>query len=411
MTKARKPRNQSALLHHELLLQGRDIIVLTLSEWEGPRRIRQHLTEELIRKGNRVLFVEANFTLAKFIRSWDFDRFFKFRKGYREVKEGLYLVTAPPFVPGGEFSSVVSRFNWWMTRFFARKAMKRLGFRKPILWIYAYNASSAVDTFGEEISLYLCNDAFAQLHGNKFLRQRVTSLERRLVSHVDAVITVSDKLTEEKRLYAKTIATIHHGVDFRLFSESIKPIDTLKFPRPILGYSGVIRHIIDLDLLEFLSIQKPEWTIVMVGPVTESRKGYYDKIRRIEVLPNVHFLGPKSSQDIPGYINQFDVCLLPYIKGEVSSYYSSPLKFFEYLAVGKPVVSTVGPYTFGKDIVSNADDYTGFLDAVAAALKKNTSRAIQRRKSLARNNSWEMRLHVIDTFLKNVAEQKLIPAH
>ncbi len=388
--------------HREPLLQGRDIIVLTLSEWEGPRRIRQHLTEELIRKGNRVLFVEAHFTLAKLFRSWDFNRLFKFREGYREIKKGLYLLAAQPFLPGGEFSPLVSRFNWWVAKFLVRKGLKQLGFSNPVLWIYAYNASSAVHKFGEQLSLYLCNDAFAQLYRNKFLRQRVTTIEKHLMSRVDAVVTVSEKLTEEKKPFAKKIATIHHGVDFHLFSGSVKPIEMLTYPRPLLGYSGVIRHIIDLDLLEYLAVQNPKWVIVMIGPVTESRKEYYDKVRRLESLPNVHFLGPKSPQDLPGYLSQFDICLLPYTRGEVSSYYSSPLKFFEYLATGKPVVSTVGPYAFDNDIVSNADDYSGFADAVASALKKNSLSAIRKRKSLARDNSWEMRFYDIDAFLKHI---------
>ncbi len=399
-----RTKRPAAAARPPVVLRGKDILVLSLSEWEGPRRIRQYLTEELLKHDNRVLFVEANFTWAKFFRTLDFGRLTRYRRGYREVKKNLFVLSAPPFVPAGEFFAGISRFNWGMTRQYIKDAARGLGFRNPILWVYAYNASSVVGTMRESQSLYFCNDAFAPLHASPYLQKKVTALEQSLVSRVDGVLTVSDKLTEEKKPFAKAIGTVYHGVDLVHFEQRLTPPPELRsVRRPILGYSGVVRHIIDLDLLDYVAVQKPEWSIAIVGPVTESGREFYAKVERLKARPNISFLGSKSAKELPPYIQQFDVCLLPYRRGVVSSYYSSPLKFYEYLAAGKPVVSTVGPYSYDKDIILNADDRDQFIAAIAKAVKHHSPAVVRKRRHLAMQNRWETRLLQIDKFFGTIA--------
>jgi UDP-galactopyranose mutase len=281
--------------------------------------------------------------------------------------------------------------------------MKRLGFRDSILWIFAYNADGLIDKLDESVSIYFCNDAFSLLVDSKILQQRVASLERQLLEKVDIVFTVSDKLSAEKSKFHPSVHTIHHGVDDRLFRRVLenpagRPAD-VPSTKPIIGYSGVIRYMLDLGLIRFLAEQKPDWNIVLVGPVAESRSDFYTQIEDLKHRPNVHFLGPKKPEELPLYINSFDVCLLPYVQGEVSSYYAAPLKFFEYLAAGKPVVSTVGPKQYDTDIVSNCTTREETLSAIQEALSKQSPQLIAKRKAIAGENSWEERIRQIDRIL------------
>jgi len=385
---------------------NRDIVIVTLSEWEGPRRIRHHLAVELTKQGNRVLFIEGFYTISKFLKKPDFSKLFRFLQSPREVTKNLFLLSVIPFLPFGEFSSFVSRMNWSVARIFMKRAMKKLGFHDIVLLIFAYNADSLVGHMGEKISVYFCNDAFDKLYKQESLRQKVAALEQRLIKKVDAVITVSEKLTEEKSPFAKKITTIHHGVDYQLFENSPLsgpvPQEFKRIHKPVIGYSGVVRHIIDLDLLDYLATAHPDWSIVIVGPVTESDKRYYEKVEELKKKTNVYFLGAIASDEVPLYINQFDVCILPYTLEEVSTYYAAPLKFYEYLAAGKPVVSTVGPRNLEDFIVLNATTKETFLKGIEKALTMTSTEMIKKRKEVARLNSWSERVNSIADFLSGL---------
>ena len=388
-------------------LKNKDIVIISISDWEGPKRIRQFLSEELARQGNRVLFVESQYTLSKFIQKPSLSRLFRFLSGPRRQADDLYLLATFPFIPGGEFSAGISRTNWNLERSFLRQAMKRLGFHDPILWIFAYNASPLVGKLGESLSLYFCNDAFSLLVDSPALQQRITSLEREVLKKVDVAITVSEKLSEEKSQFHKPVHTVHHGVDYPLFQHTgaPRPVD-VPSGRPVMGYSGVIRYMIDLELIRDLADKKPNWDFVMVGPVSESRSDFYAKIEELKKRPNVHFLGSRRPEDLPAYINAFDVCLLPYVKGEVSTYYAAPLKFYEYLAAGKCVVSTVGPKEYDRDVVINCASAAEVLAGIEEALSRDSAELASKRKEIARLNSWSERVRQIDSIL--AAESKLI---
>jgi glycosyltransferase involved in cell wall biosynthesis len=388
-------------------LKNKDIVIISGSDWEGPKRIRQFLSEELARQGNRVLFVQSQYTLSKFIQKPSLSRGFRFLAGPRKVSENLHLLSTIPFLPGGEFSAGISRTNWNLERSFIRQAMKRLGFRDPLLWLFAYNASPLVGKLGESLSLYFCNDAFSLLVDSPALQHRIAALEREVLETVDVAITVSEKLSAEKSQFHNPVHTVHHGVDYPLFQRSggSRPTD-MPSGRPVMGYSGVIRYMIDLELIRTLADQRPQWDVVMVGPVSESRSGFYAQIEELRKRPNVHFLGSKRPEELPAYINAFDVCLLPYVTGEVSTYYAAPLKFYEYLACGKCVVSTVGPAEYDRDIVINCRSSQEVLTGIEEALGRESDALALKRKRIAEQNSWSERVRQIDAILASRPKTK-----
>jgi glycosyltransferase involved in cell wall biosynthesis len=162
---------------------------------------------------------------------------------------------------------------------------------------------------------------------------------------------------------------------------------------------------IDLDMLAFIADRQPQWSIVLVGPVAESGAEFYSKIQQLKQRPNIHFLGPKRPEDLPAYINTFDVCLLPYVQGEISRYYAAPLKFYEYLAAGRPVVSTVGPRIEDREVVINCASREDVLSAIHEALAQNPA-AAAKRKAIAARNSWTQRVRQIDDILSRLPKRK-----
>jgi hypothetical protein len=108
---ASRPSTQSQKPGTGAFLKNKDIVIISISDWEGPKRIRQFLSEELARQGNRVLFVESQYTLSKFLQKPSLSRALRFLKGPRRLSDNLFLLSTFPFIPGGEFSAGISRTN------------------------------------------------------------------------------------------------------------------------------------------------------------------------------------------------------------------------------------------------------------------------------------------------------------
>ena len=160
-----------------------------------------------------------------------------------------------------------------------------------------------------------------------------------------------------KRTYLiPNAADIDHYREVNL--DNIEPNDNIALiPRPIVGFLGAVEHWIDLDLIEYLAGRLPQYSFVFVGPahVETSRLSRYD---------NVFFLGRKSFDDLPSYIAAFDVCMNPYILDDVASG-CSPLKLYEYMAAGKPIVSVRMPEAEKfVDLVEIADSYKEFAQKI-----------------------------------------------
>ncbi len=392
-------------------LTNKDIVIVVVEDWDGPWRHYHKLADELVREGNRVLFVEAYSSWYKFLRKPDFERFFRFLKGARKKREGLWLVAPPSRFPGDEFSPLISRINWFMARLSIRRAIKQLGFKDSILWLYSHHAGSLVGNLDESLSLYFCGDHFPGFFRQSWLRRRVAETERKTIQNVDVVITVSETLTRDKSKYGRACYTVDHGTEFHRYAKAEEELkkggisfldDICSITHPIIGFQGILRRMIDLELVATIARRRPEWSLVFVGPTAESSPEYLRKLDALRQYPNVHFLGPKTPEQIPYYVFQFDVCIIPYVR----DVYVSPLKFFEYVSAGKPVVTTVPVYSDDERLVMTIKPESDPLEIIEKALARTAPEDIEFRQNIGRNNSWEKRVSQIADILEDVLEQK-----
>jgi len=216
------------------------------------------------------------------------------------------------------------------------------------------------------------------------------SEEKHLVNEADVLIVTGAEL--ERKYHAQGLNPVlaRNGADYPFFAKA-QPNDLLAgVPRPVVGYFGAIADWIDLDLVREVARIRPQYSFVLIGQV------FGRDVSPLEALPNVRLLGNKPYADIPSYLHNFDACLIPFLLNQVTKA-TDPVKLYEYLSLGKPVVATdmaelsqCGDLLYiGKD----AEDFAGKLDL---ALAEKDTDLVQRRIDFAKANTWTSRVQQID---------------
>jgi glycosyltransferase involved in cell wall biosynthesis len=263
-----------------------------------------------------------------------------------------------------------------------------------VVWLSHPLHTFALDHFPERrLAGYDWTDdwlAFSQLPVAD--RAELQAASDRAVREADVVFAVSESLRQ--RASAVNAHTHHapNATDFDLLSTSSQAAtpeaaELRDIPSPRLGYVGQIGENIDYALVRELAGARPDWSFVFVGPVWATRQAEADALA---ALRNVHFVGGRPHGHLPGFLRGFDVCLLPHLRNALTTS-MDPTKLYDYLASGKPIVSTrvAGTERF-TGLVHFGDTAPEFLANVVAALDENGSRR-QARLETARENSWPRR--------------------
>ena len=272
-------------------------------------------------------------------------------------------------------------------------------FESPVQWFYSpMTAPGHHDKFGTVGTVYDCMDELAQF---RFAPTDIAEREDFLLSIADVVFTGGYELYLSKSARHGNTHFFGCGVDADHFAraradDTVIPAEVAVLPRPILGYFGVIDERLDYELIARLAHAFPAASVVMVGPLA--------KVRR-EDLPdatNLHWLGSRPYAQLPSLVKAFDVCLMPFAMSAATQYIN-PTKTLEYLAAGKPVVSTAVPDVVRQfsEVVDIAGSIDGFVSCVSRLLDGVDPSRIAAGIARARSSSWEattraMRDHVLD---------------
>lgn len=383
-------------------LAGRDIVCIGPVDWEPIWNRSQQLMSRLPRS-NRILYVEPPATLLSAFKDrclWF--KWWQWMKGARPAAENIYLYTPPVILPFGNVYPWVNRINQRWLLLFVGAVARRLGFKNTLAWTYLPNSLTVCRGLNPGAIIYDCVDEHSEFPG-LINRDAVLEMERELLAGSDLVFATASGLYEAKKQYCGSIYLVPNAADVGHFAkadseETVVPPDIAGLPRPLLGFVGVIHDWIDLELIEYIARSRPDWTCVMVGPV-----GPGISVDRLKELPNVHFPGRKDKEELPGYLKAFDVCLNPFKKNELTDRVS-PLKLYEYLASGRPVVSVEMPGVEEfREYIEIAADYGGFLEAVERALGQENEDRKRLRMEIAAVNSWENRLAFMSEKINEVS--------
>lgn len=349
-----------------------DLVCFSHLRWDFVYQRPQHLLSRFTNKF-RVFYIEEQLFHDK---EDGFD--------IKLTKENVWVVT--PKLQHGEATEqeLILRQKTILNRFFTKMEIE-----KYIFWYYTPMALKISDQFYPQRIIYDCMD---ELSNFKFAPPDLNALEEKLFSKADLVFTGGHCLFEAKQDCHHNIHPFPSSIDIDHFSKARAdmndPTDQAHIPRLRIGFYGVIDERFNIKMLAEVAIKKPEWQFILIGPVVKINP---DDLPRYE---NIHYLGGKTYNELPSYLAGWDITMIPFEKNE-STKYISPTKTPEYLAAGKPVISSsirdvVVPYG-EQGLVHIADTSEEFIQAVEKEI------------SSTNKTKWAKK---VDTFLSQISWDK-----
>jgi glycosyltransferase involved in cell wall biosynthesis len=379
-----------------------DIALLYAPPWDGPTRFsKHHLATYFAERGARVLYIEAPLTPLGLKRGRAFAaELAAARRSARQVGDRLWVRRHFVPLPYHAASWLTSRraANRLGQRLLAptiRRDLISLGMRAPILVAGLPHVVDLVPFLPRQALVYHCADDYAHVRG---FPETLPETEADLCRWADLVITTSETLCRDRRRWNPNTHWVPNGADVEHFAQHAPPAAELRdLARPVIGFVGGLSQWVDVQLLRELSLARPDWTFVLVGPVTID-------LSPIRNLPNVKILGPRPYLDLPAYLAAMDLGLIPFQR-DLVTYHADPIKAYEYLAAGLPVVATDLPALRRLDhVVRLADSTRAFLDQIQAALVEGRDVRSDERRAEAGRHSWASRFEQVDALIRSTVE-------
>ena len=274
-------------------------------------------------------------------------------------------------------------------------------FRSPLLWVYSPVTVDAVEHIPHSALVYDCVDRHSA-YGGLMNPALVDAEELELAAECDMVFATAAPLAERLQAANPKARFIPNGADFERFNRASWPIavpDEMRaIPHPIFGFVGALQPCIEYSFVEYAAKAHPEWSFVWIGGEKPGAN-----LSALKALGNCHFLGIKPNDQLPQYLAQFDACLNLFAAGKLSKDVS-PLKFYEYLATGKPIISTRQPDQILRyaPLIHIADTAEQFTVRCAEALSDTQPERMEARIEEGRKSSWDSRVREMCAILRDM---------
>lgn len=323
------------------------------------------------------------------------DRLTAYKNAGEKPQDNVTVYALPPVMPFFYKFRWLNRWNQKRQAKFIRKKMKQHGFGEDtVLWCYSPSSADIIEQIPHKKLVYDCVDRHSAYKGH-WNPDVVNTMEKDLAEKCDMVFSTASGLHETLSAYNKHAEMIPNGCAYEIFSRVHTERESLRCPEnmqnlkgPIFGFVGMLQECIDYDLMEALAKARPDATIFCIGRTLPGVD-----LSRFEKYSNVVFNGLVPQKELPNYIAQFDVCLNVFRAGMLSKDVS-PLKFYEYLATGKPIVSTKEPLQVEDfaDVVYIAKDTQEFLLMCKEAAQEHDEEKVNKRVAYGAQCSWDQRV-------------------
>jgi GT2 family glycosyltransferase/glycosyltransferase involved in cell wall biosynthesis len=351
-----------------------DVVVLPVIDWHFRIQRPQHLALELAKRGGRVVYL-----------STEFDRLRPGRPPYRvleQVADRVWVarLACPDPLPR-IYRDPLASYQLTVVAEALRALVDDLGlgftavlaqhpFWEPVLWAN-----------GQHLLAYDLIDDHAGFEGTEAW---VLDAEQRLVEGVDLTTVTAASLQNK----APGSVIVRNAADVERFAA--KPFDIRRGTRPTIGYFGAIAHWFDVELVARCAREHPDWDVVLIGSTTGA------DVARLAALPNVRLLGELPYDELPSHLHGFDVCLIPFHIIPLTEH-TNPVKVYEYLSAGKPVVATAMPEVrLMEPFVHVADDRDAFLELLVTAMGEVGDEDLAAARSAwARQHTWAARAEFV----------------
>jgi glycosyltransferase involved in cell wall biosynthesis len=377
-------------------LNGLSVLSFARDLWTDVPRCRHHVLSRLA-PSSRVLFVSPPPTQIR-------DAARKLRQGglsetgLAQVSPELFTFVPPPWLPYSN-RPALNRALEGLRASYLRHLLSRLGMHQPILYVWHPAFIDMVERFDAPLVIYHCYDEYGAFRGAN--KEEIKAQEARLLKRADLVFTVSPGLRERRLELNPNTYVVRNGVDADYFAkaqapETVVAADIASIRRPIIGcISRIVPEYFDAALLREVFRKRPEWSLVVIGPENPPQVSGGEDLQRLKAEPNVHFLGMRPFESLPSYLKAMDVCTIPYrVTGNTEV--ADPLKLYEYLAAGKPIVSV--PREFADDVrpfVYTGAGADGWVAAIEEALAADSPDLRAKRRAVAQENTWDKRIDQI----------------
>ena len=382
-------------------LTPRDCVLFSTADWDEPYWTnKQHTASIMAARGWRVLYVESvGFRSPKVGSGRDWARLWRrLWRGMQSLALGPprratnIWVLSPLMVPAKHHWPIIRALNQALLRWSVGRFAKSHRFVKPVVWTYHPFMLDAITTLARGPLVYHCVDDIAAIPGVDVAAFR--NAQKALAAQCEAVFTTAMSLKEQCQQDNPNTYYFGNVVDSEHFGQAIEaglvPAELAAIPEPRLVYHGVLSDFkVDFPLILKTAMARPEWHWVIIGEQREGQRS--EMLAQLARLPNVHLLGYRSYQNLPQYLRAMQVGVLPTLLNEYTRS-MFPMKFYEYLAAGLPVVST--PLDFAKEPRTGLEvggDVEGFLSAIEKQLQRGKLTAEQVRAAVG-DNTWQRRL-------------------
>ncbi|MGI8640124.1 MAG: glycosyltransferase [Pyrinomonadaceae bacterium] len=379
------------------ILRGRDILCFS-HDWTGDPLSKTHIAR-VLSKDNRILWINSIGYRTPTASTKDVKRALNKMKAFtepiREVEPNIFVLN-PLAIPIYNNESVKAVNTKWL-QMQVKKGMRKLGFKNPFNLVFHPPSGVAAGKLGEKEIVYYCVDEYSAFTGVS--AEAMLNYEKSLIDKSDFVIVSAERLYETKsKLHSKTFL-IRHGVDFSHFQKALNantkiPDEIANLPRPIIGFHGLLADWVDFELIKKTAEYFKSGSVVLIGKIAVDAE---QKVKILNDVKNIHFLGRKLYSDLPNYCKGFDVALNPFAISELTLA-ANPLKVREYLAAGLPVISTDIPEVAILEHCRIGQNHEDFIRQIEEALKNpRPQKAIS---DSVQNESWEARVDELREIIK-----------
>lgn len=358
-----------------------DVVCFSIVDWNFRFQRPQQIMSQFAANGHRVFLIRLDLTLPFQTRP----RFSLIR-----LKENLYQITLSALRPVMINQEDVKGVNAESLCAALEELRAAYGIGEAI----AYVMTPSWTTMAQEVQrrwgwrvIYDCMDEWDGFPG---FGRLAAHAEDRLVANCDLLVVTANRLLEKWRRYDRPTVLARNAVDFDFYQERCQPNKMLLgLQHPIIGYFGAIAEWFDLDLMIEVARRRPDFTFVLLGGVFEV------DVNELRSLPNVQVLGQQPYETMPQYLYHFDACVIPF-KINSTTQATDPVKVYEYLSCGKPVVSVDLPELNSfRELLYLARDRDHFVEQLDKAVAEDDAAIRERRRKFAAGNTWGQRYEAI----------------
>jgi GT2 family glycosyltransferase len=357
-----------------------DVIVFPIIDWDLRFQRPQQIATRLAANGHRVFYIQAVFRQDKNVQ-------------IRKIQDNIFECQLPSIKPLSIYKDTIDKEDLDLILTGFRLLEEQFGIHEAVslvdLPFWGPAALALRRRYGWKV-VYDCMD----LHQGFSTNQAVMmENERYLSQESNLVLVTSQVLFDIQSKLNPRCVLLPNATDFEYFSrrpESI-PAELMDQPHPVIGYYGAISDWFDADLVGGLARRRPDWHFVLIGSTNGA------DLEPLHGLSNIHLLGEKPYSEIAGYLYGFDVCVIPFKQTPLIEA-TNPVKLYEYLSTGKPVVVSAGREVQQfADYVTMASTLEEWQAAIEAGLVQASDGANLQRIEFARQNSWPQRVQQIES--------------